>query len=575
MAEDRDHYPGVRVHVQRGIDTYHCRSPKATLRGRTPAYFFKKKVLCAFQSTAWANQYSTIGYLVGIVSVLSVVIQPRAKFVQTMLVQITLSCLGCALALLGCYCAVHARINSEKRNGTGSGEPGTSGLASQGAPTTTYNSSASAVAGVWLFAEIYLISVVRARLPQYNIPCVMWAIMANISMTYAPQFGTMAQAEVFCIHLLTAYLTGFAIASCVSLLIFPSTSRKLLFTDMDNFISGLRSALGANMTYLNSLEDIDMFAAQRTNTAGEKPRRSPEAEAFVAEIRALGATEAKFAANLPFAQREVAIGKLGADDLQQIVNMLRDIMIPAVGLSSMSNIFDRTSEERGWDRSKSFVAATVDDVVKETDKARIQSMNEWHKLIGLLKEPFGSISDVIDEGLQHVAITLRISKTWKRAFPEDDREAAKPKPGSKAFAAYLQRRAEEFQKSKQIMLRGWCSVHDMELPDDFFSNPFAPDVGIPSWMNARDPVEARSRMRRQLMVMLYVEFLLYSMGRRTHELVKFVDALRDSGKLTTTRLVVPGYKRLRKWIISTMYEQDDDDDYSPASTVYLGQAYVN
>lgn len=35
--------------------------------------------ISAYQSTAWAEQFTTIGYLVGIMTVLSMVIQPRAK----------------------------------------------------------------------------------------------------------------------------------------------------------------------------------------------------------------------------------------------------------------------------------------------------------------------------------------------------------------------------------------------------------------------------------------------------------------------------------------------------------------
>ena len=142
--------------------------------------------ISAYQSTAWARQYTTIGYLVGIVTILCVVIQPRAKFVQVMLVQVLAVCLACCIALLACFCCVQARINTEGFNGPGTGGPGTSGLASGGAETTHYNSSASVVAGIWLFAQVYVFSVIRARMPLYTMPCILWAIYANVSMTYAP-----------------------------------------------------------------------------------------------------------------------------------------------------------------------------------------------------------------------------------------------------------------------------------------------------------------------------------------------------------------------------------------------------
>jgi hypothetical protein len=148
---------------------------------------------------------TTLGYLVGIMSVLSLVIQPRAKFLQTMLIQLVLTCSICAVTVLACYCCVQARASSEGSTSDGR----TSGLASKGAQTAPYNSSASAVAGVWLFASVYGISVLRARMPQYTVPSIMAAVFINVAMTYAPQFDTMAQAEQFSYRLLTAYLTGF------------------------------------------------------------------------------------------------------------------------------------------------------------------------------------------------------------------------------------------------------------------------------------------------------------------------------------------------------------------------------
>lgn len=457
-------------------------------------------VIAAYQSDAWANQYSTLGYLIGVMTQLSVVIAPRAKFLQTMLVQVLLTCLAAAVMLLAAFCAVHAREGSAGADITGT--------AARGAQTVTYNSSASAVAGIWLFVEIYGISAFRAHFPQYTIPCVMFAIFANVSMTYAPQFSTMGQAETFCLSLLQAFLTGFAVASGVSLLIFPVTSRELLFNDMRSFISSIRDCLGANMDYLNSLEESDMFAAQRTNTAGEKPWKSPQASTFSAKMNALSAVHTKTAADLTFAKREVALGKLGPDDLQQIFKLLREVTVPMVGLSSLSDIFERVSQESGWDRSRSFAAATLADAANETEKMRIESMNEWHELIRMLKDPFASLTEVIDEALQHVLLTLQLTKGDKKSGGKGDQESAgdRPKPGDDGFSDYIDRRAEEFLNSKKTLLRGWCIVHDIHLPEDYFSNPHPPVIEMPRWMN-ENSVPERVRLRRQLMILLYVEFM--------------------------------------------------------------------
>src|ERR1700761_686316 len=50
--------------------------------------------LAAYQSDAWARKYTTLGYLIAIMSLLSLPIQPRAKFLQSILISCFVICLG-------------------------------------------------------------------------------------------------------------------------------------------------------------------------------------------------------------------------------------------------------------------------------------------------------------------------------------------------------------------------------------------------------------------------------------------------------------------------------------------------
>lgn len=538
--------------------------------------------LAAYQADAWADFYTTLGYLVIIMTILPVVIMPRAKFLQTMIVNVLFACIGAALALLAMFCSVKARINSIGFQGAGTGGAGTSGTPSTGASTANYNSSGSAVAGVWLFVMIYIISVIRAKMPQYTVPCILWAVFANVSMTYAPQFSTMAQAEAFIQKLLLAFLSGFGVAVGVSLLVFPLTSRQVVFKEMTGYIAALRECLQANLQYVHSLEETDMFAAQRTNTAGEKPPRSKEAEAFKAKVQGLAGLHAKLSTDLPFAKREVALGKLGPDDLQELYKIFRLIMVPTVGLSSMSDIFDRISTEAGWDPKSNFANATIEDASNTSERNRIQAINEWHELMRLLREPFNSITETIDQGLQHVQLVLQLVPRPKKSgnANEEASTGLPPSPGDKGFAAYFERKSREFSESKKIMLRGWCNIHDIDLPKDFFENPEC-DFRAPEWLQWTREGELspdQSRLRRQLFLGLYIEFLLLNVSRQTSGLIATVDRFEAHGKLTRTRLIVPGFKRLRKWFLSLLRDTEDahaDQDMHTEgnSVVYLGDAY--
>lgn len=534
--------------------------------------------LALIQATSYANYYTTLGYLVIIMTVLPVVIMPRAKFIQTMLINTIFTCIGSALALLALYCSVKARINSVGYLGPGHGGPGTSGTPSSGASTAGYNSSGSAVAGLWLFVQIYIISVIRGKKPQYTIPCILWAVLANVAMTYGPQFSTMAQAEAFIKKLLIAFLTGFGIATGVSLLVFPLTSRQVVFKEMTAYISSLRDAIQANLKYLQSLEETDMFAAQRTNTIGDKPPRSKEAQEFKQKVQGLAALHAKLGADLPFAKREIAMGKLGPDDIQECFRLFRLVMIPTLGLSSLSDIFERLAEDRGWDRSVNLAQVGLVEAPNDQEKVRIEAINEWHELMTLLREPFHMITKTIDDGLQHVLLTMQLTKPPKKGN-DVEADGNTPQPGEKAFTAYFQSKYWEFMESKKTMLRGWCHLNGIDLPEDFFDNCEHEDFEAPKWMQEGILSEPHRRLRRQLFLCLYIEFLLLTMAKRLHKLMILADTFRDSGKLSRTRLVVPGYKRIRKWIASLFHDDEDthgDDDIQTDGNntqVYLGDAY--
>ncbi|KAK1058243.1 hypothetical protein LTR74_013529 [Friedmanniomyces endolithicus] len=539
--------------------------------------------ISAYQSTAWADTYTTIGYLCGIIAILSLPIQPRAKYLQTMLTNVLVVCFGCAVALLAMYCTVHARLNSELQQ-TRNGGPGTSGLAAGGAPTTTYNSSASAVAGVWLFVQIYAISTYRANRPQFTIPSIMYAIFANVSMVYAPQFGSMVQAKAFAKKLLGAFLTGFAISTGVSLFVFPLTSRGVVFNDIAGYINSLRGCMQANLDYLHSLEDSDMFAPHRVNTAGDDVAGSKEAAVFKAKVQALTGLHAKLNGDLPFAKREVAFGSLGPDDIQELARGLRQIMVPTVGLSSMPEIFQRIAESRGWDRELDLSQATVNDTPDYEEKIRIESIQQWHHLMKKLREPYGRATTTIDEGLAHIAIRVRLTPKQSVRSAENAAESNgdEPQPGETGFAAYYARRSADVVQSRKDLFQSWCSVHDIELPASYFEDSSHEDYPMPeapAWINADPRSPTRQRLRRQLFVCLHLHFLLRNTNRKVYELILHVDGLQASGKLGKTRLIVPGVKGLRKWAMSlfaTGDEGHDDqqiDTGTNGTTVYLGEAY--
>ncbi|KAL2357495.1 hypothetical protein BJ546DRAFT_964334 [Cryomyces antarcticus] len=549
--------------------------------------------LAIYQANSVASVYTTLGYLIGIISILGFAIMPRAKFLQTILLNILATCFAVSIALLAIWTSVQARKHTTPSVITsGTGGAGTAGTPAPDAQTGGYNSSASAVCGIWLFFQIYLVNTLRAKYVQFTFPGIIWSIFANVSMIYGPQFTTMAQGISFAQKLLEAFLTGFAIATGVSLFIIPMTSREVVFKEMTGYVMALRGPLKASTKYLRSLEQVDMFTPPtldgEADNAEQKKKRRPEAEALKTAVAGIAALHGKLHGDLPFAKREIALGKLGPDDLHEMGKMLRSIMLPIVGLSSVIDIFERIAESRGWDRplDRSSDASHV-----PTDEEHAAAVENWHNIMQTLHEPFAMITEVIDEGLHHVLLTLQLIKPPKKSKKggkgsnkADDVEARGdiPRPGEKGFAEYLDRKTQDFHKSKEMTLRLWCQQTGIQLSPSFFEHPRTAQYRLPEDIKYESD-DQHQRHQRQLYLVLYMEFLLMSTSRAVHDFVVFADHKAESGKLSKTRLIVPGVKRMRKWVMHTFSHQEDasNDDHhamnemsSGTSNMYLGEAFA-
>jgi hypothetical protein len=176
--------------------------------------------LAMYQSPVVAQHYTTLGYLIAIMTILGFPIMPRGKFIQTMTLNILGVCLGAAVNLLALYTATRARINTTAPN----------------ALPTAYNSSASAVCAIWFMFQIYLVNYLRASRPQFQFPAIIYSIFAIVSMSYGPTFPTMTYCISFMVRLIEAFLTGFGLATAVHFVIFPVSSRMVVFKEMTGYL---------------------------------------------------------------------------------------------------------------------------------------------------------------------------------------------------------------------------------------------------------------------------------------------------------------------------------------------------
>jgi hypothetical protein len=198
--------------------------------------------------------YSTVGYVIAIISVLSFCILPRAKFLQTMMLNVVSlsplflcfgfakhkrlkigeigTCIAAAMSLLASYCIIKARQNTAQ--------------AADSEDPTLYNSSASAV---WLFFNVWMANMIRVASPNFNSPAILYTIFLVVTSTFAPQWPAMIFAISFAVRLLKAFLTGLGLATGVNLFFFPVSSRDIIFRETATYLRATRHALTCQATW--------------------------------------------------------------------------------------------------------------------------------------------------------------------------------------------------------------------------------------------------------------------------------------------------------------------------------------
>ncbi|KAJ5247150.1 hypothetical protein N7468_002133 [Penicillium chermesinum] len=528
-----------------------------------------------YQATDVADEFTTLGYLLPIVSIYGFPVMPRAKFIQMFIVDLMAVCIGTCFALLTMLSSVKARQHTESGS------------------TTTYNSSASAVTAVWLFFQIWMVHTFRAKYPQFQFPVIIYSFFANIAAIYAPQEANMTSAFTFVLRLLKTFLTGLALSAGVSLFLFPNTSRKAVFKQMAGYINSLRTALDAHAVYFLTLESDDMFGRAETyDSSREKSNKkgkvySPEAEAIRVAIRQINDMHAKLHGDLTFAKREFALGRLGPDDLQGIFRHLRQVMIPVTGLGFVVDIFQRLSEYNRWNPPIDPTVGVLPDGIRES------VVRDWNEIMRAVHDPFATIIQTIDEGLLHTLYVFRLAKPPKRIAlaqevngdgvthdPKDvEAETENRMPGEKGFAKHFEKKLAEFRRAKRIALETWAEEKGISLPPDFFDHPASVQSLKGDFFDASASYQDRSR--RQLYLFLYMEQLLYSTGQTVLTFILFADEVEAKGKLSRIRLVIPGFKRCWKWAKSFFDFGDNHEDgnmgdvHTQSSMLELGEAYRN
>ena len=403
-------------------------------------------------------------------------------------------------------------------------------------------------------------------------------LLRIIKGTFAPVFATMSQSIAFVKQLMGAFFAGFAIATVVHLIVFPRSSRDVVYDEFKDYFAALKRSIESQQRYLQSMEHGDMLEHHLTGKGEAVSNVEKASKDLKAALAGLSAPHAKLHADLPFAKREITLGHLDAKDIKKLFGLLRSIYLPTLGLGSVVDIFDRLADKRGWSEPCA-KRSDSDSHEGPSDPARQEEISEWNEIMQSLHHPLELISQSMLQGLEHSSYVLRLAKRPRDTH--NKRNAADPeatgdlvKPGDPKFYEHLHKKDKEFWESRATALRVWCVQKRVYFPDDQTSEAPVSEADLKLMK-----VTTQETGRQQLYLILYMEYLLHAASQGVLELVKFADEKVSDGVMNRRRLLLPGKKRLKKWVLSAFNTEDGSNDHAPDSaeaqiySVRLGDAF--
>ncbi|GAT25208.1 MFS transporter [Aspergillus luchuensis] len=522
-------------------------------------------VIAIYQSSAISDITLTIGYLSALISVLSQALTPRAKFMRIMFYDLLSTCVSASLCCLAIFCAVRARQHNTP--------PDASEAVRNG-----FSSDACAVSAIWLIFMIWAANTIRAWRPQeLQDPMVAFSIFSSVTITRGGMFTTLSEGLSLVSRLLKGFMLGFAIATGVSLLILPITSRGHVFDDIRGYVAQIDNVLESQIDFVKGTSEVwtgSQGLLKRTRTARSmrdmqsSPSLDLEAKQkrLTASITKLNGLHGKLQSDLLYSKDEIAWGKLSAGDLSSIGGLLRGILLPLSGMAMLPEVLDMIVRNEGTRNSSLGSLDAEQDSVKQS---------EMQKVAQTLQDRLVVSSRLVTVGLQYVLLALGLSKRKnieKQYSGKADEEGTGEllTPLEPQFAQRFGQEMRNYFSRRKDLTRNLASLEAFsvsEKPDDATSQEDLTAI-------ATDP-----DVKQEFFLILFMGHLQDNLLTATLDLIRFADDRIQDGTMKCSRLILPRLNTIRKWLsLNTDHDTKSAPDRRQSSHVdpaALGQTEAN
>jgi hypothetical protein len=242
-------------------------------------------------------------------------------------------------------------------------------------------------------------------------------------------------------------------------------------------IHGLKSVLEVHSQYMQSLPTRDWYGTKSSSKDSDSgldyeskssTRSTPWPEADALKTVTTGVTElqVKIQSELRYAKLEAAWGKLSAKDISTITRLLKDVLVPILGMESLTEVTDRIEKRGGWGSVK-IPKADHDLTEAELIALEEKEKEQWKWIFEQLRDPVHRLQQAMAEGLDHSLYTLEFAKR-PASHAKTDLEANGPGTlfVKKGFAPYLENMIQEFLGKREGFLKEWCSFKGVKYPPD-------------------------------------------------------------------------------------------------------------
>jgi len=302
-----------------------------------------------------------------------------------------------------------------------------------------------------------------------------------------------------------------------------------------------------------------------TNATTSEAEHNTKVSALKSTSSGLLSLGAKLQEDVMFAKREIAFGHLRETDIHMVHGLLRDILIPITGVSTIADIAKRAHCRFGGAEPGQAHEASPDS-----------EQDGWQELFQGLSVSFETVVQILDESILHTMVLLKLAPSPKKKGSSDvEIGAGPPKPGDLKFGDYLDQRIQDFRKDRSSELQRWAEEKGL---NSVFKNTAKHTMPPANQNDTNSETEAREvTASKRLHIVLYMEFLLYSTAKAILSIVRFAESKVSDGTMAEKRFIFPTSKTLIK-IIQGLVNGDEpgpdtEDMEALGETVSLGDSF--